>query len=32
MDDLLIQAVPAMTGFFDTLLTWFLAIAKIFKG
>lgn len=31
MDDMLIQLVPAATGFFDTLLEWILAVAKIFK-
>ena len=31
MDDMLIQAVPAITGFFSSLLDWILAIAKVFK-
>lgn len=31
MDDMMIQVVPVLTGFIDTLITWYLAIAKVFK-
>lgn len=31
MDDLMIQVVPVLTGFIDTFITWWLALAKVFK-
>lgn len=31
MDDMMIQVVPVLTGLIDTFITWFLAIARVFK-
>lgn len=31
MDDFVMQAVPVLTGFIDTFITWWLALARVFK-
>lgn len=31
MVDMMIQVVPVLTGLIDTFITWFLAIARVFK-
>lgn len=31
MDDMMIQVVPVLSGFIDTFITWWLALAKVFK-